>query len=412
MLQVGLFGLGNVGQSFLKILRQKKLPVQVVAVVDRSFARKKDILQEIPASDDPSFILNQTKLDAVVELIGGSDTALFAAKECLKKGIPFVTANKALLAEHGYSLFSLAQENHTSIYFEAAVAGAIPIIHNLQNVYSWEKLEFLEGILNGTTNYILTRMHREKKEYETILSDAQKLGLAESNPRLDVEGIDAAQKLCLLTTLCTSTFVDIERVFYRGIHELTLQDVVWAQRMDYRIKLLARAFFKEEEIFLGVEPTFVKSGHDLYDIQEENNAIYFKGEFSENHLFVGKGAGGFPTASAVVCDLLRIMRGEKYPWPKKWHYARVQDIGTLPTSYYVRFLVQDIAGVLAQVSEVFRDHNISIAVLHQEQQQNDRTAEIVLTTHETTRTNILETLRKLTLLKEVMGRPVYYPIVS
>lgn len=412
MLKVGLFGLGNVGKNLIKIIREKNLPIEIVAVVDRSYQKKKEILSNIPASDDPTFIFSRPNLDAIVELIGGTETALFAAKETLNRGLPLVTANKALLAEHGYSLISLAQKNHTHIFFEAAVAGAIPIIHELQNVYHWEQITKLEGILNGTTNYILTHMHQDKKDFPEVLKKAQELGLAENDPTLDISGKDAAQKLALLASIVSHRFVDVARIFCRGISEITLNDIIWAEKLNFRFKLLAKAIF-DQEISVLVEPTLVGKDHYLYHIQEENNAVFFKGEYSQNHLLVGKGAGGLPTASSVVADLLRLLRKENYPWPNPYHYAKIADIGNLITKFYVRLLVQDEAGVLAQIAEVFHKHRLSIAVLHQEiHNTQPPQAEIVLLTHEAKRLDVTNALKNLTALPQVLSAPSFYPVES
>ncbi len=412
MLHIGLYGLGTVGRGVLQILREKRLPVKVVAVVDRSYQRKADMLQGIPASDNPDFIFQQPKLDAVVEVIGGTTTALYAAKETLERGLPFITANKAMLAEHGYSLFSLANEKGGSVSFEAAVAGAIPIVHNLQSVFANEEVRQLQGILNGTTNYILTRMRREKKEYREILFEAQKLGLAEADPYMDVSGKDAAHKLALLATLITGKFIDIQRILCRGIDQLTLSDIIWAEKMNYRIRLVATCTRDNDGVFVAVEPSLVSEKHYLANIEYENNAVFFKGGYSGPHLMVGKGAGSLPTASSVVADLMRVARGEVYRMPHDWHYGKVLDIKETSAPFYLRLQVLDKPGVLSTVTNVLSKHGISLASVHQEgnEESAGQPLDLVLVTHKTKRASLDQARAGLKVLPDLQSEPVYLPI--
>lgn len=412
MLKIGLFGLGTVGKGVLQVLREKEMPFEVVAVVDRSYAKKGDLLAGIPASDDPSFIFSKYKPDVIVELMGGATTALYAAKETLDRGLPFVSANKAMLAEHGYSLFSLANEKGGSLSYEAAVAGAIPIIHNLQSTFAYEKVNHVQGILNGTTNYILTRMRREKKSYGEILGDAQRLGLAEADPTMDVSGKDAAHKLVLLGTLITGSFIDIQRLLCRGIEDLSLSDIVWAEKMNYRIRLVAGCSHNEEGIFAAVEPTLVSEKHYLADIEFENNAVAFRGEYSGPHLMVGMGAGSLPTAASVVADLRRVARGEVYHMPKAWHHGKVLDIANTSASFYIRLQVIDRPGVLSAITNTFSGCGISIASLHQEgsTQSSDSLVDLIFVTHKAVRRSLEKALKAMRHLPDVQAEPVYLPI--
>ncbi|HNJ66562.1 MAG TPA: homoserine dehydrogenase, partial [Turneriella sp.] len=266
-MKIGIFGLGTVGQGLVEIIRQKEGDIAIAAVVDRSFARKQQVLKEIPASADRNLILKDPSIDTVVELMGGIDDALYVVRSALEHGKNVVTANKALLAEHGYALFQFAETQGKFICFEAAVAGAIPIIRNIETIFRNERITRLMGIINGTTNYILTRMRKDGMSYGDVLEAAQKQGLAEADPTLDVGGYDAQQKLALLISLITGKWVEAKNIPVRGITELSSQDVVWAERFHNRIRLVADYCFQNDNHYMHVTPALVNEQNVLYDIE-------------------------------------------------------------------------------------------------------------------------------------------------
>lgn len=398
MVKIGIFGLGTVGGGLLEIIRKSGLPVEVKAVVDRSYQKKTEILNGIAASDDPGLILNDSDIDLVIELMGGVDHALYVVREALDRGKNVITANKYLLAEHGYALFTKAREVGLKIGFEAAVAGAIPIISNLENNFANEKIDLLEGVLNGTSNYILTRMRVDEIDYSEALSDAQKLGFAEADPTLDVNGMDAAHKLALLASIVSEEWIDYQDIYLRGIEKIRSVDICESAKMGYRIRLLARYLKEDEKVYLSVEPSLIKSSHHLWDIEYENNAIMFRGEYSNDHLFKGKGAGAFPTAYSVLSDIMHYTRGNYNPQLKEgfaWHYGHPTSLEERLSPFYLRLLVPDRPGVLASIAGILNAGSISIASVYQDapvMAENGADVDLIIVTHKCRRADLHKAL--------------------
>ena len=410
-MKIGLFGLGTVGQGLLKMIREGGHNIEVVGVVDRSYQKKKDILGNIPASDDVNFLLERDDLDAIVELIGGLDLPLFIVREAIDKKIPVVTANKALIAEHGYTLLNKAQLLDVKVSFEAAVTGAIPIIHNLLAVFKHDNITRLEGILNGTSNYILTEMRRKKVEYGPTLKKAQELGYAEADPTLDVGGLDATHKLAILASLISNTWVEYNHVNTRGITEVSLADIHWAEKMNYRLRLIGRYQRQNDKNFLSVEPTLITSDHFLWDIELENNAILIEAENSKSHLMVGKGAGALPTAFSVLNDLLAINEPKKFAPDFRWEYARLAPLSEMRSPFYLRLRVGDEPGVLAQIASILGENKISIASVQQDiQYKTDDEVDLVIVTHSCERAAMTAALQNIESQQAVKNRAVYLPI--
>ncbi|MDH4263096.1 MAG: homoserine dehydrogenase [Spirochaetia bacterium] len=415
MLKVGLFGLGTVGQGLLEISRNSKLPFEIVAIVDRSYKKKSKITGNIAASDNPSLILDDNDIDLVVELMGGIDLPLFIIREALDKKKNVITANKFLLAEHGFALFTKAQDNGVKIGFEAAVAGAIPVIRNLENIFWYEDISLLEGILNGTTNYILTKMRTEKKEYEYALKDAQKLGFAEADPTLDVSGMDAAHKLALLASHITKSWIEYKSIYVRGIENIRLNDILWTEKAGYRIRLISRCQRIDGKVYLSVEPSIILPGHYLWDVENENNAIVFQGMYSGIHMFVGKGAGSLPTAYSVLSDIMHITQGNHNPYLMHnfvWRYNHPGSVEDKESAFYMRLLVMDEPGVLADIAKVLSEHSISIASVHQDApiQISDHPVDLILITHKCLRKSLQTSITALEKLNSVKSVPVFLPI--
>jgi len=413
-MNIGIIGLGTVGQGLLEILRQKKTGISVKAVVDRSYAKKSQVLQGIPASADKNLVLKDPGIDTVVELMGGIDDALYVVRSALEAGKNVVTANKALLAEHGYALFQYAEERGRSICFEAAVAGAIPVIRNIESIFRNEQITRLMGIINGTTNYILTRMRKDRLSYGEVLEAAQKSGLAEADPTLDVGGYDAQQKLAILVSLITGQWVEAKNIPVRGITELSSQDVMWADRFHNRIRLVADYSVQNGKHYMHVTPALVSEQNVLYDIEYENNAILFQGEYSGEHLFMGKGAGKFPTAFSVFSDLVHLETGAAEKGQRRHiaGYLPIGDIADTSSAFYLRLRVVDQPGVLAAIAQILGNNALSIASVHQDHSVAAGEVDIVIHTHAAKRSSFSKALREIGQLKSIVLHQVYLPVLG
>lgn len=413
-MKIGIFGLGTVGQGLLEILQKQESHISVGAVVDRSYVKKQKLLGSIAASADKNLILKDASIDTVVELMGGIDDALYVVRSALENGKNIVTANKALLAEHGYALFQLADKLGKSIRFEAAVAGAIPIVHNIETVFRNETLTRLMGIVNGTTNYILTRMRKDALNYGEVLEAAQKQGLAEADPTLDVGGYDAQQKLALLISLVTGKWVEAKNIPVRGVTEVSAQDVVWAERFHNRIRLVADYAFEGGKHYMHVTPALVGEQNVLYDIEYENNALLFHGEFSGEHLFMGKGAGKFPTAFSVYADLMRMREQASVPKARGIEgYLPVADISETKAAYYLRLRVKDQPGVLAAIAQILGNNALSIASVHQDHSAvAEGEVDIVIHTHAQKRSGFYRALEEIKHLKNFVLNQIYLPVLG
>jgi homoserine dehydrogenase len=414
MLRIGVFGIGSVGSGLLKILHSGEYPIKVSKIVDRSFQHKKEIIGNIPSNDQSAFILDDPEIDLVVELIGGMDKALYIIREAIDKGKSVVTANKAVLAEHGYALFPKAKTSNLSLGFEAAVAGAIPIIHNLQTVFCNERIQLLQGILNGTSNYILTKMRTEKKDFSHVLKDAQNLGLAEADPALDINGMDACHKLALVSSLISGEWVDYKRISLQGIENLKLDDIEFASQLGYRIRLIGHYEKTNSGISIMVIPMMVASGNPLFHVEEENNAVFLKGEFSNQHLFQGKGAGSLPTASSVLADLVRIEKSkEPIPLPNFEKYAEIAPDHALECPFYLSFYVPDKPGILSSLTGCLAKEDISIhTALHSKKSLDGKDGMIrqILVVQKTNMHSIQSSLETMVAKELIVENPVYLPI--
>ena len=418
MLKIAIYGLGTVGQGVIKILRTMDLEVEIAAVFDRSRQKKQAILQGIFATDNVETVLKRDDIDLHIELLGGIELPLYIVRSAIDKGKNVITANKALLAEHGYTLFNLASRTNSKIGFEASIAGAIPVIRNLETVFRGQKITRLEGILNGTTNYILTRMRQESKPYTEILSDAQNLGLAEADPTLDVSGMDATHKLAILSSLILNEWIDYRRIQTRGIEQIELNDILYAQKMGYRIRLVGQCEVRDGLKHVILEPMMISSRHFLWDIEMENNAVSLETEFAGPHLFVGKGAGQNPTAWSVISDIQRQLTPNLPNFAEKpWQYGIPDDAGNIQSPFYVRALVKDEPGVLAKIAGIFARHKISIATVHQDNphnasQSDGKTADLIIVTHTAKRSELLKSVEEITSLDEVSAPPVFISVIE
>ncbi len=417
--RIGIAGLGTVGVGVIKILEENAelitaragRPIEVVAVSARSKNKDRGVdLSSYDWVDNTCALADHDNLDAVVELVGGSDgVALELVKGALSNKRHVVTANKALVAHHGYELAQAAENNDVSLAYEAAVAGGIPIIKAMREGLAANKFKAVYGILNGTCNYILTQMRETGRDFADVLKDAQDLGYAEADPSFDVGGIDAAHKLCILTSLAFGVKPDFDAMEVQGIDHLNATDITFATDFGYRIKLLGIARDIDGKVMQVVEPCLVPINSALGKVEDVYNAVYVEGDFVQDPLLTGRGAGEGPTASSVVADLIDIARGFNVPTfgisANNLKQAQWVDMGTTENRYYLRLNVIDKSGVIADVSAILRDHNISIEGMIQHGRDPGQPVPIVITTHEAVHRDMLEAVQKIEKLECSTEKP-------
>ncbi len=410
--RIGLLGAGTVGQSLIKIIEQEKeriynnhgIIIEIHKIGDRSY-EKKENLKKYRCTKDLMEVINDPNIDIVVELIGGIHPAKDMVIGAIQNGKSVVTANKALLANEGKSIFSTLKEQQKknisiTIGFEAAVGGALPIIKNLRRIWSFGNIKSIGGILNGTCNYIITKME-EGLDYETALKKAQELGFAESDPTFDISGRDAGQKLAIISSLGFSTWIEEKDIKIEGIENIHPIDHIIAKKWNMVIRLVALTKFINQELLLRVHPALISKNHLLADVKEENNAIYIEEEYSGSTFIVGKGAGGFPTASAVLADIISIASGSRNIWFND--FSPFKKIDDANYRFYLRFQTVDRPGVLAAISRVLADHKISIASMHQE--EGIEPVNVVIFTYESKESAVFKAIEIIDKMKEIILLP-------
>lgn len=418
-LTVGVAGLGTVGGGVLKLLQDNAAlvaaragrPVAVTAVSAQDRGRDRGVSTAgLRWFDDPVALAHDDQVDVVVELIGGSDgPARHLVEQTLLAGKPVVTANKALLAVHGAALAQMAEAHGATLGFEAAVAGGIPVIKALREGMAGNRILSVTGILNGTCNYILTTMREQGREFADVLADAQRLGYAEADPSFDVDGIDAAHKLAILAALAFNRPVDFAAVHVEGIRRVSAVDIAFATDLGYRIKLLGIARRTEAGIEARVHPCMVPQSAPLAQIEGVFNAVEAEGDFVGRVMLAGRGAGAGPTASAVVSDLVDIARGRGTP---VWGAAG-ESLSALPAvpmiahhgAYYLRLMVVDRPGVIADVTASLRDAGVSLESMLQRGRAPGGAVPVVLVTHETREAAMREALSRIGALEAVLEPP-------
>jgi homoserine dehydrogenase len=424
-LRIGLAGLGTVGAGVVRLLEAnaalvasragRAIAVSAVSARDRSRERGVD-LAAFAWEDDAGRLATRADVDVVVELVGGADgPALTLARETLSAGRPLVTANKAMLAHHGLELASLSDETGASLRFEAAVAGGIPVIKGLREGAAANHLASVHGILNGTCNYILTRMAAEGLEFADVLEDAQRLGFAEADPSFDIDGIDAAHKLAILASLAFGARPDFPAVAVEGIRGVALVDIREAARLGHEIRLVGRAQRLGDALAQSVTPCLVPRPHPLAAVVGPLNAVVAEGDFVGRLTFTGRGAGAGPTASAVVADLIAIARGEAGP-AFSMPAAQLAALPPAPAAarsgrFYIRLQVLDRPGVLADLTASLRDAGVSIESLVQPAPNPDGTALVVMVTHESAEPSVRGAVAAMARLEAVAGAPLLMPIL-
>ncbi|NRR29517.1 homoserine dehydrogenase [Oxalobacteraceae bacterium] len=426
-IKVGLLGVGNVGAGTFNVLlrnqeeirRRAGRGIEVVAVSARNTERAKQRTGGLVAVvADPFEIVNNPEIDIVVELIGGYDVAKELVLQAIANGKHVVTANKALLATHGNEIFAAAQAKGVMVAFEAAVAGGIPIIKALREGLTANRIEWIAGIINGTTNFILSEMRDKGLDFASVLKQAQELGYAEADPTFDIEGVDAAHKATIMSAIAFGIPVQFDKAHVEGISKLNAIDIRYAEQLGYRIKLLGIAKRAKvngvEGIELRVHPTLIPSKRLIANVEGAMNAVLVQGDAVGATLYYGKGAGAEPTASAVIADLVDITRlATADPEHRVPHLAfqpnAMTDIEILPmseitTSYYLRMNVADQPGVLADLTRILADASISIdAMLQKEPAEGETRTDIIFLTHQTQEKNVVGAIAKMEALSTVVG---------
>ncbi|MCG6553562.1 MAG: homoserine dehydrogenase [Candidatus Magnetominusculus sp. LBB02] len=413
---VGIIGFGTVGSGTARILLQNgalierrtgiKINLKKIADLDIDRTRGVAIPQGVLTTDAYELI-NDPEIDIVVELIGGIEPAKRFMLDALKQGKHVVTANKALLATHGTEIFEEAQARQKNIGFEAAVAGGIPIIRVMREGLAANNIMSIYGIINGTSNYILTRMTREGAPFDAVLQDAQRLGYAEADPTFDIEGIDTAHKLTLLASLSYGIPLSFDKVYKEGITGITPEDIAYASELGYKIKLLAIAKVIDSAIELRVHPTMLPEDNLISKVDDVLNAVYVVGDAVGETMYYGRGAGDMPTGSAVVSDIIDIAgsvgcRYRQFLQAGSDGY-KIKDISDIETMYYFRFTVLDKPGVLSKISGVLGTHNISISAVIQKERREGEAVPLVVLTHRAKERDILNAVKEIDQLQQVVA---------
>ncbi len=422
-INVGLLGIGTVGGGTFTVLqrnceeitRRAGRPIRITVVADKNLELAKQVTGgACRLTDDAFSVVADPEVDIVIELIGGYGVAKQLVMQAIANGKHVVTANKALLATHGNEIFKAAQDKGVMIGFEAAVAGGIPIIKAVREGLTANRIEWVAGIINGTTNFILSEMRDKGLSFDTVLKEAQRLGYAEADPTFDIEGVDAAHKITLLASLAFGIPVQFEKAYIEGISKLDAVDIKYAEQLGYRIKLLGIARRTPEGIELRVHPTLIPSKRLIANVEGAMNAVLVQADAVGATLYYGKGAGAEPTASAVIADLVDITRMHTADLENRVPHLAFQPdaVVDLPilamdevtTSYYLRLCVQDQPGVLADITRILADEQISIdAVIQKEPADGETQTDLIMLTHQTREKHIKAAIAKIEALGVVAG---------
>ena len=423
-INVGLLGIGTVGSGTFRVLQRNSEEIsrragpviRIAMVADKDVARARSVVGGAAEVTDDAFeVVNNPQIDIVVELIGGTTIARELILKAIAGGKHVVTANKALLALHGNEIFSAARARGVTVSFEAAVGGGIPIIKSLREGLTANRIEWIAGIINGTSNFILSEMRDKGAAFADVLQEAQRMGYAEADPTFDIEGVDAAHKLAIMAAIGFGIPVQFRKVYVEGIAKLTREDIRYAEELGYRIKLLGIAKRKPAGFELRVHPTLIPARQLIANVEGVMNAILVKGDAVGQTMYYGAGAGAEPTASAVVADLVDVARMlTADPDHRVPHLAfqpdRLSDVPILPmgeveTSYYLRLRVADKAGVLADITGILAEQGISIeALMQKEPHAGEEQVDIILLTHLTREKKIDVAIRRIEALPVVSGK--------
>lgn len=422
-LKVGLLGIGTVGGGTYTVITRNQADIsrriggniRIVQVADRNLELARQVTGgQVALTDDAFAVVDNPEIDVVVELIGGYTIAKELVLKAIANGKHVVTANKALLAVHGNEIFKAAAEKGVIVAFEAAVAGGIPIIKALREGLSANRIEWVAGIINGTTNFILTEMRDKGLAFADVLKEAQRLGYAEADPTFDVEGVDAAHKLTIMASIAFGMPMQFEQAYTEGITKLTTQDIKYAEELGYRVKLLGISKKTEAGVELRVHPTLIPEKRLIANVDGAMNAVVVKGDAVGPTLYYGAGAGAEPTASAVVADLVDIARLQGTTAEQRVPYLGYQldqqqvlpvlPIAEVQSAYYLRLHASDKPGVMADVTKILADLQISIdAMLQKEPQEGEAEADIVILTHTTQEKTMDAAITRIEALPAIAG---------
>lgn len=417
VIKVALLGMGTVGRGVYRILtnnaetieRRTGTKVEIKKIMVRDVDKDRGLtVPDTILTNEINDIIGDQQIDIVVELIGGINPALDYVIKALNSGKSVVTANKDMVAMHGKEMFVAAANNNCDLFFEASVAGGIPIIRTLKQSLAGNRIEQVFGIINGTTNYMLTKMTKEGSDFAEVLKEAQDKGYAEADPTADVEGYDAARKIAILASIAFNTRVTLDDVYTEGIAKITAEDIAYAMELGYVIKLLGIAKDTAEGIEVRVHPTFIPQEHPLASVKDVFNAVFVRGDAVGDTMFYGQGAGELPTASAVVADIMDAARNIVHDVKGLigctcYDNKPIKPVGETYSRYYIRIKVADRPGVLASISLVFGNKDVSLASVIQKDVEGC-TAELVLITHQTKEVNVQDALcdiRQLSCVKEI-----------
>ena len=425
---IGILGMGTVGSGVYELLNtngellktRSYVDLRVAKVADIDISKKQEYsIPEEVFSVDASDVVDNPDIDVVVELIGGTGIARELMLRALRNGKHVVSANKALLAKHGREIFDAALEQQVNLGYEASVGGGIPIIKTIREALVGNVIHRVMGILNGTSNFILTKMTREGIDFDSALKVAQELGFAEADPTLDISGGDAQHKIVILASLAFNTSIDIERVYVEGIEHIEKRDMQYADELGFVLKLLAHAERVDEGVLVKVHPSLVPRDNPLASINWEDNAVMVYSDFLGKSMYYGKGAGKRPTASAVVADIVdisqRICAGAQCD---KTLYSFTKDYPQLPfdtsrSRYYLRFFVLDRPGILSKISGVLGKNEISIAsVIQKETEEEHEHVPLVMMTHEAREAHVVKAIEKIDKLPEVEGKSKIIRVIN
>jgi len=419
-MNVGLIGVGTVGggtykvltENFQEIFHKTGIEIKVTLVADKNVALAKQLVgTSIPVVSDALELIDSKEVDIVVELIGGTGIAKDLVKQALLNGKHVVTANKALIAMHGKELFAAAENNNVQLAYEAAVAGGIPIIKALREGLAANKIEWVAGIINGTTNYILTEMKENNLSFDVALKQAQELGFAEADPTFDIEGVDAAHKITIMASIAFGIPINFDGVFVEGISNLNQKDITYAEELGYRIKLLAIAKSEQDSVEIRVHPTLIPEKRLVANVSGPMNAVLVKGNMVGPTLYYGAGAGAEPTASAVVADIIDIARQSKIStkslipslgfMPNQIKNKKLLAIEEVWSEFYLRLTMENKSGLLAKITNIFANHKISIdALVHKEVQEDNQDPDIFLVSSKVQENQINKVIKEIEALPE------------
>ncbi|QAS53395.1 homoserine dehydrogenase [Halobacillus litoralis] len=391
---VGLLGLGTVGSGVIEILRDHKeriehktgCDVTIKSVLVNDLSKPRELPADTQLTDRSEDITRDPEIDVIVEVMGGIDHTLTILLEAIEHGKHIVTANKDLVAQHGEQLFEACQKHKCDLYYEASVAGGIPIIRSIMDGLSSDRIRKMMGIVNGTTNYIMTKMAQDGVDFDSVLKEAQDLGFAEADPTADVDGLDAARKMTILSILGFSMPYSLEDVDIKGIRGISSDDITYAEELGYRIKLIGIAENDHNGVSVSVEPTLLPIQHPLSSVNDEYNAVYVHGDAVGETMFYGPGAGKLPTATAIVADLIAVLKnirlgttGTAYVQPQ--FPKQVKTKKEQLTKKYIRLHVDDQAGMLNDLTNIFAEYDISFDQFIQRPTEQEGERELMLVTH-------------------------------